>query len=97
MLGSSTARSSPGGYTVDRSFAFGLGSHPTSPFLRGRASSVKPGRGFHRSDAAQRVLGVISIDMQTTGAYAELERATQSARGPELDLVLRTCEDALSR
>ncbi len=49
----------------------------------------------HRS--GQRVLGVISVDIQTSGAFDELARATVAAsRSPELDAILAACERALS-
>lgn len=45
----------------------------------------------------ERVVAVVSIDIMTSGVFAELERATVSdPRNPELEVVLAACERALS-
>jgi len=47
--------------------------------------------------SGHRVLGVISVDIQTSGAFDELRGATvANPRNPELDTILAVCERSLS-
>jgi hypothetical protein len=52
---------------------------------------------FRRSDFDDRVVGVVSIDIQASHVFDELAQATTAAPGPELDAILAACETALSR
>jgi hypothetical protein len=52
---------------------------------------------FRNSDFDDRVIGVISVDIQASGVFNEVAAATKTTPGPELDAILAACETALSR
>ena len=52
---------------------------------------------FQHSKLGSEVVGVVSIDIQTSGAYQELQAATTGNPGDELEAILKACETELSR